>query len=209
LIIYLTKKDDIEQYPNTKKHLQQFRKFITCREVAEGKHPWYALHRPRNPEIFKGRKFVGLTTSKAICVGIDKNDYYITDALYSFKIKQDIVLKEEFVLAIIQSKLFSYLYDLNIQGGQRVIPQIKAVNLYDLHFPIINLLHKQEKQLHDEIVKLVDTMLLLNKEKQQTTLPEKLESLQHRIQYTDAKINQLVYQLYGLTEDEIAMVEKS
>ena len=60
-----------------------------------------------------------------------------------------------------------------------------------------------------EIVKLVDTMLSLNKEKQQTTLPEKRESLQHRIQYTDAKINQLVYQLYGLTEDEIALVEKS
>jgi hypothetical protein len=52
-------------------------------------------------------------------------------------------------------------------------------------------------------------MLSLNNEKQQTTLPEKLESLQHRIQYTDAKINGLVYQLYGLTEDEIAMVEKS
>jgi ATP-dependent Clp protease ATP-binding subunit ClpA len=52
--------------------------------------------------------------------------------------------------------------------------------------------YSPEKQLHDEIVKLVDTMLSLNKEKQQTTLPEKLENLQHRIQYTDAKINQLV-----------------
>ena len=52
-------------------------------------------------------------------------------------------------------------------------------------------------------------MLTLKKEKQQTNLPEKLESLQQRIQYTDAKINRLLYQLYGLTEDEIALVEKA
>lgn len=52
-------------------------------------------------------------------------------------------------------------------------------------------------------------VLTLNNEKQKINLPEKLESLQHRIQYTDEKINKLVYQLYDLTEAEIAIIEKS
>lgn len=201
VIIYLTKKDDINKYPNVKRHLEQYRKFITCREVVEGKHPWYALHRPRDPEIFTGKKIIGLTTSKVICTSIDSDNYYATDALYLFKIKKEIGIAEEYVIAIIQSKLFQLLYDLNIQGGQRVIPQIKAANLYDLPFP------NQDKKLHDQIVVLVKTILSLHKEKQQTTSPEKLEQLHQRINYTDEKINQLVYQLYGLSEEEIKIVE--
>ena len=35
------------------------------------------------------------------------------------------------------------------------------------------------------------------------TLPEKLEQLNQRMAYTDDKINRLVYELYGLSEDEI------
>jgi hypothetical protein len=45
-----------------------------------------------------------------------------------------------------------------------------------------------DKSIHDEIVGLVDIMLVLNKEKQQTTLSEKLESPQHRIHHTVAII---------------------
>ncbi len=61
--------------------------------------------------------------------------------------------------------------------------------------------------MHDEIVRLVETMLQLNKEKQQTSLPDKLEQLTARIQYTDDKINKLVYSLYGLSREEIEIVE--
>jgi type I restriction-modification system DNA methylase subunit len=202
-IIYLTKKDNIDDYPNIKNHLQKFRKFITCREVAEGKHPWYSLHRPRDPNIFIGRKIIGLTTSKVICTSIDEDGYYATDALYLFKVKKDKGISEEFVVGVIQSKLFQFLYDLNIQGGQRVIPQIKAANLYNLPFP------DSQKEIHDAINSLVKIIVSLNKEKQQTTLPEKLEQLQHRMDYTDDKINKLVYELYGLTEEETKIVENS
>ena len=50
-------------------------------------------------------------------------------------------------------------------------------------------------------------MLQLNKEKQQTTTPDNLDQLNTRIKYTDDKINKLVYQLYGLSEEEIGIVE--
>ena len=73
---------------------------------------------------------------------------------------------------------------------------------------IIDQKNKEELTLYTELTKNVDLLLSLNKEKQQTTLPEKLEQLQHRIDYTDDKINKLVYELYGLTEEEIEIVEK-
>jgi predicted nucleic acid-binding Zn-ribbon protein len=47
----------------------------------------------------------------------------------------------------------------------------------------------------------------LHKELHTIKIPSKTEQLQTRIDYTDNRINQLVYELYGLTDEEIAMVE--
>jgi len=70
-------------------------------------------------------------------------------------------------------------------------------------------LDKSQKSLHNEIVHLVETMLQLQKEKQQTTLPDKLDQLKTRIEYTDEKINKLAFELYGLGEEERRIVEAS
>jgi hypothetical protein len=78
--------------------------------------------------------------------------------------------------------------------------------LRKLPIRIIDFNNKAEKSLHDSIVHLVETMLQLQKEKQQTTLPEKLNQLEARIKYTDDKINQLVFELYGLGEEERGIV---
>jgi hypothetical protein len=50
-------------------------------------------------------------------------------------------------------------------------------------------------------------MLQLNRELQAATLPDQKEHLKARIGHTDDKINRMVYQLYGLTEEEIGIVE--
>jgi len=50
-------------------------------------------------------------------------------------------------------------------------------------------------------------MLHLNKALQKATLPEQKEQLKARIDYTDQKIDKLVYELYGLTEEEIRIIE--
>jgi hypothetical protein len=56
-------------------------------------------------------------------------------------------------------------------------------------------------------MKSVDELFILNQQKQTTTLPEKIEQLNRRIGYTDEKINNLLYELYGLSEEEIGIVE--
>jgi hypothetical protein len=50
-------------------------------------------------------------------------------------------------------------------------------------------------------------MLQLQKEKQAATLPNQQQQIEQRITYTDKKINEKVYTLYGLTDDEIKIVE--
>ena len=60
---------------------------------------------------------------------------------------------------------------------------------------------------HDRMVALVQTMLDLHRRLPDAANPKTRDSLQRRIADTDREIDQLVYELYGLTEDEIALVE--
>lgn len=67
--------------------------------------------------------------------------------------------------------------------------------------------HRQLVQQQNEIIKLVDQLLQLNKEKQHTTLPGQIEMFENRIAYAENKINQIVYKLYELTAEEIQLIE--
>jgi len=57
------------------------------------------------------------------------------------------------------------------------------------------------------MVDLVETMLKLHKNLPKAKPPHEQESLQRQIVATDKQIDALVYQLYGLTEEEIRIVE--
>ncbi|MDR3197539.1 MAG: N-6 DNA methylase [Planctomycetaceae bacterium] len=75
--------------------------------------------------------------------------------------------------------------------------------------PPLDMQHKPTKKNHDDIVKLVDQLLKLNAEKSETKLPSKINQLNEKITYCEDKINQIVYQLYGLTKEEIAVAEEA
>jgi hypothetical protein len=66
---------------------------------------------------------------------------------------------------------------------------------------------KKDMDLKQRIVVLVDRMLDLHKQTPAT--PQEKEQLQRQIAATDRQIDTLVYQLYGLTDEEIALVESS
>jgi hypothetical protein len=57
------------------------------------------------------------------------------------------------------------------------------------------------------MAKLVETMLKLHKDSPRAKTPHEQESVQRQIAATDRQIDALVYELYGLSEDEIAIVE--
>jgi hypothetical protein len=76
-----------------------------------------------------------------------------------------------------------------------------------LPFPDINLSQKSDKDKHDRLVALVDSMLALKIRERGETLPQTKIMLGRQIAAVDAQIDALVYALYGLTEEEIGVVE--
>ena len=57
------------------------------------------------------------------------------------------------------------------------------------------------------MVTLVEQMLALHKRRAAAQTPHEQTVLQAQIDATDRQIDRLVYELYGLTEEEIGIVE--
>ena len=74
-----------------------------------------------------------------------------------------------------------------------------------IHVPAGN---KAERSRHDRIVDLVDRMLVLHPQLAKAKSPPDRARLESQIAATDRKIDQLVYELYGLTDAEIRIVEE-
>ncbi len=152
-IIYATRETDLGDYPRAAKYIKRSRHLNTCKEVKKGKHPWWCVHRAREPQIFASPKFIGLTTKKTIELVYDEKDsLYVTDAMYVFGVKPDV--DSWAAMAVLQSKLFLFLYRVSNQGESRVIPQVKAAKLYGIPFPRLNSLWCKsgfwnEKRLRD------------------------------------------------------------
>ena len=78
---------------------------------------------------------------------------------------------------------------------------------YTLPLCTCNFFNLTIKARHDRMVALVTQMLDLNKKLQDAKLEQEKTLLSRQIEATDASIDKLVYELYGLTEEEIKVVE--
>ena len=73
----------------------------------------------------------------------------------------------------------------------------------------IDFSNPSEKAQHDKLVALVDSMLELQKKHHEARMERDKELYERQIKIVDTQIDRLVYELYGLTEEEIEIVEKS
>ena len=71
----------------------------------------------------------------------------------------------------------------------------------------IDFTNPTDKAGHDRMVQLVEQMLALHKQLSDFRTGHDQTLIQRQIDATDRQIDKLVYQLYELTEEEIAVVE--
>ena len=64
-----------------------------------------------------------------------------------------------------------------------------------------------EKAQHDKPVALVDNMLELQKKYHEARMERDKEIYERQIKIVDAQIDRLVYDLYGLSDEEIKVIE--
>ena len=116
-------------------------------------------------------------------------------------------LSPHYVLGLLNSSpLFWYLRIISnrFRGGW-----ITCTKQYVGRLPIrtINFDDPEDVARHDKMVALVERMLGLHKKLAAATIPADKELYQRRIEATDKQIDALAYELYGLTDEEVNVVE--
>ncbi len=152
-------------------------------------------------------KIIVRQIGKSPICAIDNNGYCCLNTVFMVVPKSNSDVDLKFILAVLNSSFISNFWKQNYSDLRQTFPKIKGSYLEKLPIPIINFQNNVEKNNHNEIVKLVDQLLKLNKEKSETKLQSKMELIQNKIDYCEDRINEIVYELYGLTKDEIKIVE--
>lgn len=118
-----------------------------------------------------------------------------TDGGYNLNRLSNIVARPNYsilgLLGVLNSNLFNWLFSTRYFDYE-----IKPVYLRSCPLADVN---------NAKMVSLVERMLALHKQNPRT--PQEQEMVRREIESTDRAIDQLVYELYGLTEEEIRIVE--
>jgi len=93
-----------------------------------------------------------------------------------------------------------------VQGG---FYRLKISYISQLPIRTIDFAVPAEKKRHDRIVALVERMLRLHQEPPEQAPSEENENRLREIAATNAEIDSLVCDLYGLTAEEIRILEES
>jgi hypothetical protein len=105
-------------------------------------------------------------------------------------------------LGIINSRFIGWFFRKKYQiSSEDTFPQIMLADILNLPIP------SPDKAHHDRMVGLVEKMLELHKRLAAAKGESGKPAIERLIAATDSEIDRLVYDLYGLTAEEINIVE--
>jgi len=209
-IIYATPTTKIGNYPKCLAALAPYReRLLRRREAANGKIPWYSLNWPRRRKLFEREKILIRQTAERILAAYDPEKWYCLKSVIIVQLDSHADLDYTYLLALLNSKLMDFLYSDLVGEQHRVFPEVKPVQLFKLPIRTIDFSSATDKARHDRMVELVDTMLKLHKNLRAAKTDHEKSLIQRQIDATDKQIDQLVYELYGLTDEEIRIVEEA
>jgi hypothetical protein len=197
-----------EEYPRTLEYLTQNKAFLESREKGKMRgSSWYAYVYPKNIDLMKQSKILIPDIADRAQFALDENGEYAFTSGYGITLKSDFGLSPKYILGLLNSKLLEfYLKRISTpmqNGFFRFFTQfIEKLPIYPIDFS-----DSREKAVHGRLVSLVEQMLDLHKRLLSTRTPQEKEMLSRQVAATDQSIDKLVYQLYGLTEEEIKIVE--
>lgn len=116
-------------------------------------------------------------------------------------------LDTKFILAILNSKLISWYVYIFIFGLAIRTMHFDNPVTSRIPMPSVDLTKKSDKEVHDKLVKLVDNIIAINKKLVGENNPSTKEILERQVRALDGEIDRLVYGLYGLSDNEIRIVE--
>jgi hypothetical protein len=212
-LIFTRRGVDIDRYPAIRRHLEQWKEDLTpkrSKSAKRGRKPgayeWYEIQDDvAYWEVFEKQKLIFPDIAKEPRFCLDTEGHYIANTAYCLG------TDDLYLLGVLNSRLFWFaIGNISIPFGVRAGKyRFRLIYQYMEKVPIrvIDFSDKADARRHDQIVRLATTMLTLQKHFASVKTAAQKDVIQRQINGTDREIDGLVYDLYGLTAKEIAIVE--
>lgn len=203
-LIFTRRGININKYPYIKSYLKQYKadlmpKDKNAKRSDKGRKPgsykWYEIQdNVAFYQLFDEEKLIFPEIAKSIRAVYDDNKFYTNQKCY---ILCSNTINLKYLLGLLNSKVLEFTFTLIGAGsdvGKRLMVQ--------LPIPEVSL----EEQ--EPLIQMVEQMIKLQSELAATNTPHERQMIERQIPETEDKINQLVYELYNLTPEEIAIIEE-
>jgi hypothetical protein len=202
-----------KKFPKTATYFLENKKRLEGRENGKAKGPtWYGYIYLKNMTRQAVKKACVPRLVDELCATYDQEGIHFLDNVDVGGVTLKPKHQEHnlaFLVGLINSRLLRWYFPFvsaPFRGGWR-----SANKQFLSQLPIrpIDFSKAADKAAHDRMVALVEKMLELHKRLAAAKGESGKPAIERLIAATDAEIDRLVYDLYGLTKEEIAIVERS
>jgi type I restriction-modification system DNA methylase subunit len=204
-LIFTRRGIEIKKYQAILSYLEEFRAQLTPKPVdwkgenwsgrKPGPYKWYEIQDVIDyHEEFNKFKIILPEIALRMQATYDNGKHFSGDTTYI------IPIDDKYLMGIMNSNLFHFYFSKissSIRGGY-----LRFKRQYLEKIPIAESSENKEK-----MVEYVNMMLQLNNGLENAKLASQKDQIKTKINHYDNKINDLVYQIYKLTKEEIAIIE--
>lgn len=209
----LTPEEMTSLYPLAWNYLNLNRTVLEARDRGKLKgKAWYRYSRTQNIGMWEQSKLMIPYMITELAAYLDKSEglYFsnVTTGGYGLTTRESTVTLA-YLCGLLNSRLLDFCLkevSSNFRSGY-----FAANKQFIEQLPIrtIDFANKADRAKHDRMVTLVEQMLTLHKQLLAANTAHEKTAIQRQIDALDKMINDLVYELYGLSEEEIRIVEES
>lgn len=209
-VAFIAEKTMREEFPWTYAYLLANKSDLEKRERGRMRDlNWYAYIYPKNLEIMGASKILVPDIAERASFALDEQGKYAFTSGYGITLRDDVAELSKYVLGLLNSRLLDfYLKSISttIRGGFfRYFTQfIEKLPVRRIRFS-----EPDDKARHDKMASLVKRILDLHQQLAAAKNPNDKTRVEREIDVTDRQIDQIVYELYGLTQEEINVVEEA
>jgi len=203
-LIYSYHGFDISKYPAIESHLKPYKERLERRAT---KQAWYELQQPSVAlvPIFGRGKILYPEIAKTCQFTYDDSGYFSNNKIFILP------TDDLFILGILNAKVAFFYFSIfcaALEGSNDRYLEFRAQYVKDFPIRTIDFSDPEDVARHDNMVALVERMLDLHRRLSESKTGHEKTLLSRQIEATDRQIDALVYELYGLSEEEVAIVEE-
>jgi type I restriction-modification system DNA methylase subunit len=145
------------------------------------------------------------TGDRLICA-VEETGLFPEQSLY-FLYEFNDNISHWYLLSVLNSKLLTGYFRASSLTNKDSIAQVKKYHLVRMPIFDIDFTISAEKELHDNLVSKAKEITNLKHEISETQNPHTKKTLKRRVRSNNADVDRIVYDLYGLSSEEIDVVE--